>query len=46
MIYARKCIRCKEMFDIDTSKELCPNCRKRTPELKKREKEENYARII
>jgi len=29
MIWQRKCKRCKRMFDIDTSKELCPECRDR-----------------
>lgn len=23
----RRCIRCKEGYDIDTGKELCPKCR-------------------
>ena len=27
MIWQRRCKRCKKIFDIDTSKELCPECR-------------------
>ncbi len=28
MIYARKCLKCGNHFDQDTSKELCPKCRR------------------
>lgn len=28
MIHIRICKRCNKPFDIDTSKELCPECRK------------------
>ena len=27
MINLRYCKRCKQPYDIDTSQELCPNCR-------------------
>ena len=27
MMNLRKCKKCEEHFDIDTSKELCPRCR-------------------
>ncbi len=28
MINLKRCIKCGELFDIDTSKDLCPECRK------------------
>jgi len=28
MIHIKKCKKCGKAFDIDTSKELCPKCRR------------------
>ena len=30
MIYTRKCIECGRYFDIDTSKDKCPECRNKS----------------
>ncbi|GAI76113.1 unnamed protein product [marine sediment metagenome] len=32
MIHLKKCKKCGELFDIDTSKDLCPKCRKKEVE--------------
>jgi len=34
MINIKYCKKCKKPFDIDTSKELCPECRKKEDKRK------------
>ena len=41
MINIRYCIKCKQPFDIDTSKELCPECRELN-EVREDEQDNNY----
>ena len=31
MIWQRRCRKCKRIFDIDTSQDLCPECRNNKP---------------
>ena len=38
MIDIRYCKKCKKAYDIDTSQELCPKCRRKIKSVKEKEK--------